>query len=151
MAKIKDCKNIDVDNAIRRVWGSYSGVTFDPQKAINHNSGQNGTDLILKYQGVTYYIEIEGLDSIGHVNESNFHRSFFRILTRMKIALANKNKKYKLVLAFPEGVGDGRGRRKNFGDVAWIKIAKAFPMLEFWRVDTKKDEIIMYPWDTYGS
>lgn len=150
MAKNKGNQNIDVDKAIRRIWKGYSKVWFDPLIPRNHNSGKNGTDLILHYKGCYYFIEIEGLDTIEHVNERNFHRSFFRILTRMKIADSKGYNNYKLIVAFPIGIGNGVGRRRNFGDKAWKKIAKAFPMLEFWCVDCQKNFIEMYQWKNYG-
>lgn len=149
MAKLKGNKNIDVDRSLRRIWGTFNNVQFTPNNARNHNNGQIGTDLIIKHSKTTYYIEIEGLDEIAHVNEKNFHRSFFRILTRMKLHKGKDN--FKLVIAFPADIGDGKGRRQNFGKEAWGRISKAFPMLEFWRVDTRKDEVIMYPWEIYGE
>ena len=145
MAKI--FSNSQVDHVLR----NFLSPNYKLSPLHDHNGGATGCDLIaetLTLDQPSLYIEIEGRDEYGSVNERNFQRAFFRIVSRIKDLRSDEP--YRLIMALPIGYGRGaRQRRQNLGP-AWEMIGNTFKNLEIWLVPEAGSEIQMIKWNDFG-
>lgn len=91
--------------------------------------GENGVDICVTKGQERWHIEVIGYKNRGSARSKDFYEVFFRAVSRL-----NDNAKH-CVIAMPSRGGQGLPLRAKQHEVAWLRIAKAFPELEIWLVD----------------
>ncbi|MCZ7404644.1 MAG: hypothetical protein O8C67_06895 [Candidatus Methanoperedens sp.] len=120
-----------------------------PQKSPSDN---RRPDLILKKDGLTYYIEAIAFNENKGKNQSDFWKAFAQAISRLNrdsIWESNREKPDKIVIALPEEFKRGWKSRVNIhGKDVWCRIGNAFPELEIWFVKTDKpDKPDIHSWN----
>ena len=93
--------------------------------------GETGTDIIATINNEELHIEVIGFKKSGPARAKDFYEVFFRAVSRLN----NKNCK-SCIIALPDNFKIGLPLRVKQHEVAWQRIAKTFPELEIWLVDT---------------
>jgi len=118
--------NAETEDCIRDLLKK-EGYTLSDTKS----HGQTGTDIIAIRNKKKLYIEVIGYKKSGPSRAKDFFEAFFRAVSRLN------NKKCKhCIIALPNNFKIGLPQRANQYKVAWKRIAKTFPELEIWLVDT---------------
>lgn len=112
------------------------GFTLSGQR----RHGELGVDILAQKNNEEWYIECIGHKSSGPARAKDFYESFFRTISRL-----NENAKH-IVIAMSNLAERGLPRRARQYRVAWERIAKAFPELEIWLVDTENNIYKKYSW-----
>ncbi len=116
-----------------------------PQKSASDN---RGPDLIIKTNGLTYYIEAIAFNEKKGKNQSDFWKAYAQAISRL-----NRESKWgkpdKIVIALPEEFKRGwKSRVDIHGKDVWCRIGNAFPELEIWFVKTDKlDKPDIHTWN----
>jgi len=105
--------------------------------------GQTGADIVAKRGKHTWFVEVIGFQPNPPTRSREFYESFFRIVSRDR-----DNPDDVLVLALPERFKNGMRLRELQYPIAWEKLAKAFPNLKLWYVDTEQGRVEEHPWST---
>jgi hypothetical protein len=126
----------DVERVVRK-YLEENGYSLTSPKEY----GQTGVDIIAKRGESTCFVEIIGFQSHPPTRSREFYEAFFRIISRDR-----NNPHDHLVLALPKRFKDGMKQRKQHYSVAWDKLAKAFPNLKLWYVDTGLNAVQEYQW-----
>jgi len=107
--------------------------------------GETGADIIAQNNGMKVFIECIGFQEVPPVRSKQFYESFFRAISRLK------NGATRCVLALPIRFKDGINQRaKHYGE-AWKRIGNAFPELELWFVDIKKNVYEEHKWNDWPT
>jgi len=118
--------NTETENCIRYLLKK-EGYALSDTKLL----GQTGTDIIAIRNNKKFYIEVIGYKKSGPSRAKDFFEAFFRTVSRLN------NKKCKnCIIALPNNFKIGLPKRANQYKVALKRIAKTFPELEIWLVDT---------------
>lgn len=137
MAKLVEAEA--VEQVIRRYLEG-KGCTLSPPK----KRGQTGPDILAKGGKFTYFVEVIGFQEHPPTRSREFFEAFFRVISRDRKNASNDI----LVLGIPKRFKDGMKQRKQQYRVAWGKLAKAFPNLWVWYVDTEQKTVEKYTWLT---
>lgn len=107
--------------------------------------GETGADIIAQKNGMKVFIECISFQEVPLVRSKQFYESFFRSISRLK------NGATRCVLELPIRFKDGINQRaKHYGE-AWKRIGNAFPELELWFVDIKKNVYEEHKWNDWPS
>lgn len=129
-------KQGDVIKKIREFYGENNCSL--PQKSP---SDDRGPDLILKKDGLTYYIEAIAFNENKGKNQSDFWKAFAQAISRLnpKQNWGEAKKANKIVIALPYRFKNGwESRVAIHGKDVWRRIGDAFPELQIWFVETDK-------------
>lgn len=118
--------NSDVEDCLRELLISEG---YDLSQRKTH--GQTGVDIIARRGEDVLHIETIGYKESGSARAKDFYESFFRVVSRL-----NDGAMY-CVIALSIKAETGLPARARQHQVAWRRIAKAFPELEIWLVDTE--------------
>ncbi len=102
--------------------------------------GETGVDIEAKKDSITVAIEVIGFKASPPGRATDFFQSFFRAVSRLN------NGADFCVIALPVRFSQGLPARANQYRVAWSRIAKIFPELEIWLVDTEKRSYARSKW-----
>jgi len=92
--------------------------------------GEHGADIIACGSVGTWYIEVIGYKRRGFQRSWDFNTAFFGAVSRLN------DRAEHCVIAMAKEAKLGLPVRAQQHRVAWERIAKAFPELEIWLVDT---------------
>lgn len=112
------------------------GFTLSPPRL----EGETGVDLVAVKAGEKYFIEIIGYKKSGPARAKDFYEGFFRTVSRLNVGAEH------VVLALSTRATSGLSLRARQHQVAWERIAHAFPELEIWLVDVEKNAYTRSPW-----
>jgi len=118
--------NPETENCLRKLLKN-EGYTLNRMKT----SGQTGTDIIATKNKKELHIEVIGYKKSPPARAKDFYEIFFRAISRLN----NKNCKH-CIIALPDNFKISLPQRVKQHEVAWKRIAKTFPELEIWLVDT---------------
>lgn len=119
--------NAEVEDCLRELLAK-DGFTLSPKRA----HGQTGVDILAQKDDEQYHIEVIAYKQAGPARAKDFYEGFFRVVSRLN-GDANH-----CVLALSKKAEVGLPARAAQHRVAWLRIAKAFPELEIWLVDTER-------------
>jgi hypothetical protein len=105
--------------------------------------GETGVDIEACKGPFMAAIEVIGYHSSGSTRARDFFQAFFRTVSRLNDGAA------RCVLAVPARFSAGLPTRANQHRVAWKRIAKAFPELEIWPVDTERQSYERTKWGNW--
>ena len=100
-----------------------------------------GPDIKATKDNENWYIEIAGSEEVGLERVEDFYKVFFRTISRLN----NKDSDH-CVIAVPENLRKFLYIRARIYRVAWKRIAKAFPELEIWIVDSENKKYQRTSW-----
>lgn len=100
-----------------------------------------GPDIKATKDDENWYIEVVGSEETGLERVKDFYEAFFKSLSRLN----NKDCKH-CVIAMPESLRKFLYIRARIYKVAWERIAKVFPELEIWIVDTENKKYQKTSW-----
>src|SRR6266540_1378503 len=132
--------NAQVELALREVLAA-EGYMLSPLRA----NGETGVDIVAKKDGTSIHIECIGYKSAPPQRAKDFYESFFRIVSRLNDGADH------LVVALAAQARAGLPARARQHRVAWGRIAKAFPELEIWLVDTTASRVTHHTWGEWLS
>ena len=93
--------------------------------------GETGVDIEARKSTDVLAIEVIGFKSSPPARAKDFFESFFRAVSRLNDGAT------RCVIAVPVRFSQGLPARASQYRVAWQRIAKTFPELEIWLVDTE--------------
>jgi hypothetical protein len=128
-------KNSEVENILRGVL-SADGYRLSRRRAY----GETGVDIIASKDGDAWHIECIGYKSSPPARAKDFYESFFRIVSRLNDGAEH------LVIALANQAQVGLPARAKQHRIAWDRIARVFPELEIWFVDTDAKECSRRTW-----
>ena len=105
--------------------------------------GGTGTDVVASRGEERLHIEVIGFKSSPPARSSDFFQVFFRAVSRLNLNATT------CVMALPARFEQGLPRRVSQYTVAWERIAKAFPELQIWLVDTDAGAIERTGWSDW--
>jgi predicted transport protein len=112
---------------------------------IPRKIGETGADIIVQKDNTQVFIECIGFQEVPPIRSKQFYEVFFRAISRLN------NGNGKCVIALPIRFKNGMDQRaKHYGE-AWKRIGYAFPELEIWFVDTKKNAYEEYKWNDWPT
>jgi hypothetical protein len=130
--------NAEVEDCLRQLLKD-EGYSVSPKRL----HGENGVDVIASRDSETYHIEVIGYKKVGAVRAKDFFEGFFRVVSRLNDGAMH------CVLALSDHAKVGLPARAKQHRVAWLRIAKAFPELEVWLVDTENRAYSRTTWDCW--
>ena len=128
--------NTEIENCLRELLEKEG---FKPAKKTG--LGKLSSDIKAKKGKENWYIEVMGSEESGLERVEDFYKAFFRAVSRLN----NKDCKH-CIIAMPENVRKILPIRAKVYKVAWKRIAKVFPELEIWLVDTEKKKYQRTSW-----
>lgn len=128
--------NPETENCLRELLKK-EGYTLSDVKA----HGETGTDIIAVKNKKELHIEVIGYKKTGPARARDFYEVFFRAVSRLNY----KNCKH-CIIALPVNFKIGFPQRVKQHEIAWHRIANAFPELEIWLVDTINNRYIRTHW-----
>lgn len=131
----KPIKNSECESCLRELLID-DGFKLSPQRA----SGETGVDILAFKNNEDWHIEVIGYKKSGPARAKDFYEVFFRAVSRLNDGAQN------CVIALPKQFGVGLPARAGHHRVAWERIGKAFPELEFWLVDVDKGSYEKTSW-----
>ncbi len=102
------------------------GYSLTPKKA----HGQTGVDLVASRDAEQSHIEVIAFKDSPPARAKDFFEAFFRAVSRLDVGAMH------CVIALAKRAEEGLPARARQYQVAWLRIADAFPELEIWLVDT---------------
>ena len=133
--------NSETENCLRDILIK-EGYSLSKMKTF----GQTGTDIIATRNNEELHIEVIGYKKSPPARAKDFYEVFFRAVSRLN----NKNCK-SCIIALPDNFKLGLPQRVKQHEVAWQRIANAFPELEIWLVDTINNRYIKTYWKDWLS
>ena len=128
--------NPETENCLRKLLKN-EGYTLSDIKA----HGETGTDIIAIKNKKELHIEVIGYKKTGPARAKDFYEVFFRAVSRL-----NNNNCKSCIIALPDNFKIGFPQRVKQHEIAWQRIANAFPELEIWLVDTINNRYIKTYW-----
>jgi hypothetical protein len=113
------------------------------EMSVVRGHGETGVDIEARKGSLTLAIEVIGYHSSGSTRAKDFFQLFFRAVSRLNDGAT------QCVIAVPNRFGHGLPARANQHRVAWRRIAKAFPELEIWLVDTDRQSYERTKWGNW--
>jgi|SRR3989344_273679 len=105
--------------------------------------GETGVDIEATKGDETFHIEVIGFKKHPPQRSREFFEAFFRAISRLNQGATH------CVLALPERFKYGLPMRARQYSIAWKRIGGAFPELEIWLVDTRKDTFEVTGWSDW--
>lgn len=128
--------NPETENCLRKLLINEGYTLSNPR-----TNGETGTDIIAIKNKKELHIEVIGYKKSGPARARDFYEVFFHTVSRLN----NKNCKH-CIIALPVNFKLGLPQRVKQHEVAWQRIANAFPELEIWLVDTINNRYIKTYW-----
>ena len=98
--------------------------------SVPRKHGETGVDVVAEKDREPWHIEVIGYKKVGAVRAKDFYEAFFRAVSRLNGGASH------VVIALAKQAEVGLPARARQHRVAWQRIARAFPELEIWLVDT---------------
>lgn len=133
--------NPETENCLRNLLKKEGYALSNPR-----TKGQTGTDIIAIKSNEELHIEVIGYKKSGPARARDFFEVFFRAVSRLN----NKDCNH-CIIALPVNFKTGFPQRVKQYEVAWQRIAKSFPELEIWLVDTINNRYIKTHWKDWLS
>jgi len=103
-------------------------------------TGETGSDIVAEKNGKIVAIECVGFQLNPPLRSKQFYEAFFRAISRLQSGAK------ECVMALPSRFGNGLNQRARQYGIAWDRIAKAFPELRIWLVDTENKRFEDHGW-----
>jgi hypothetical protein len=129
-------KKSEIEDTLRNLL-EYEGYKLNKKTGLE----KLGSDIKASMDDKDWYIEIIQNQESGVERIQNFFQAFFQALSRLN----NKGCKH-IVIAMPQNMRKILPVRAKIYKVAWKRIAKAFPELEIWLVDTETKKYQKTSW-----
>ena len=133
---LKTTENIEVENCLRDILKE-EGYKLSSKKGL----GKLGPDIKAAKDDEDLYIEVIGSEESGLERVKDFYEAFFQTISRLN----NKDCRH-CIIAMPENSRKMLPIRAKIYKVAWGRIAKVFPELEIWLVDTANKKYQKASW-----
>lgn len=117
------------------------GYALTPLRA----NGETGVDIVATRNHEAIHIECIGYKSHPPARAKDFYESFFRIVSRLNDGAS------RLVIALAAQSRAGLPARARQHREAWARLARAFPELEIWLVDTTAKSVSHHTWAEWGN
>lgn len=115
----------DVEECLRTCLAN-EGYSLTPKRS----HGQTDVDIVASKGGERYHIEVIAYKESPPARAKDFYEVFFRAVSRLNDGATH------CVIALSALAEVGLPARARRHQVAWLRIADAFPELEIWPVDT---------------
>lgn len=108
-------------------------------------NGETGVDILAAKDGKAIYIEVIGHKSSPPARAKDFFESFFRAISRIKDGAE------LCVIALPDLAERGLPSRAAHYGTAWKRLGDAFPEVEIWLVNVKKQTYERTSWNQWST
>lgn len=132
---LKPIDNSIVEECLRKLMLN-EGYTLTQKRS----HGETGVDILARKGSESFHIECIGYKKSGSTRAKDFFESFFRCISRLNDGASH------CVIALHRYAEVGLPKRAKVYRVAWLRIAKAFPELQIWLVDTHNNTYLKTTW-----
>lgn len=117
------------------------GYSLNPRRAL----GEQGVDILAQKGDEAFHIEVIGYKPQGPMRAKDFFEAFFKSVARLDQGATH------CVIAQASNAKVGLPARAAQRRTAWLRIARAFPELELWFVDTNAGSYERTAWRDWAD